>query len=108
MTDAEFQQQLTEICDQTKSGFAALMDMHRTAIAALATQRVATTEPPVSINPESDPMFLLLRSTQEQMNSINQSAAERLSQQTQEILNGLRGFNSTNGEQNANSQTQTS
>jgi hypothetical protein len=99
------------------------MDMHRTAIATLAAQRVATTEPTVIINPESDPMFLLLRSTQEQMNTINQSAAERLSQQTQEILNGLRGFNSesnvsgstsrsnnsgTNGEQNANAQTPTS
>lgn len=107
MTDSEFQQQLTEICDRTKSGFVALMDMHRTAIVTLAAQRVAMTEPPVSINPESDPMFLLLRSTQEQMNTINQSAAERLSQQTQEILNGLRGFNNTNGDQNANAQTPT-
>ncbi len=42
MTDAEFQQQLNEICDRTKSGFAALMDMHRAAIATLAAQRVAT------------------------------------------------------------------
>ncbi len=97
MTDSEFQQQLNEICDRTKSGFAALMDMHRTAIAALAAQRVATIEPPVSINPESDPMFLLLRSTQDQMNSINQSAAERLSQQTQEILNGLREASANGG-----------
>lgn len=94
MTDSEFQQQLTEICDRTKSGFAALMDMHRAAIATLAAQRVATSEPSVSVNPESDPMFQLLRSTQDQMNTINQSAAERLSQQTQEILNGIRGFNS--------------
>ena len=89
MTDTEFQQQLNDICDRTKSGFAALMDMHRAAIATLANQRTATSEPTTNGNSDSDPMYQLLRSTQEQMGSINQSAAERLAQQTQEILNGL-------------------
>lgn len=108
MTPEEFQTALGEIAARTKASFDNLLQMHCTAIIGLASSDVVS-PPDVQVNPEHDPMYQLLMSTQQQMTAMNTLAGDRLAESTRDFFEKIHSVPKTDqkpADQNPDSQPQ--